>query len=402
MKILHTSDWHLGQTFYNYSREEEHRAFCAQLCDIAASEKPDAIVVAGDIFDVSLPPIGAQDLLVQMLMHLHSAAPGSVIVVIAGNHDSASRLRIHSPLWRMCGVRIVALPEMADGVRDLDSQILSIPPYDEPERTAGYVVACPFVSEGNYQRYVADAPRESAVREYHSRLMERVEQLNADALPVVMTAHLALSDSAGHTSAILNFRDTADMASGWDYLALGHIHRPSSFCDGRARYCGSPFPLSFDEQYPHSVSLVTIAAHGAMPEVREVAIRVPVPVMSVPQAPKPLEEVLETLRRLPDGHGAYLRVNLEIEDFIPGNARKAIDDAIVDKNYRFCGINGVRARRRGGDAGAPQQLTTDQIREMDPLEVADQYYQKKYQIALPERFSKCLKEIISDMEDAES
>lgn len=72
------------------------------------------------------------------------------------------------------------------------------------------------------------------------------------------------------------------------------------------------------------------------------------------------------------------------------------------KNSRFCAINGVRARRRGGDAGAPQQLTTDQIREMDPLEVADQYYQKKYQIALPERFSKCLKEIIDAMEDAES
>lgn len=399
MKILHTSDWHLGQNFYNYNRDDEHRQMCERLCEIAGMVKADAIVVAGDIFDVSQPSISSQDLFVQILMRLHRGAPGSTIVVIAGNHDSASRLKIHSPLWKLMNVHIVAMPKMTADGWDVDAQTVRINAYGS-EDICGYVACAPFVSEGNYQRYVPDAERNEAVGAYHRRLMERVEKLNTGRLPVVLTAHLALSDSAGRSSAILNYRDVEDMGSGWDYLALGHIHRPSDFCDGRARYCGSPFPLSFDECYPHSVSVVEIERHGAMPKITTVEIESPVGVTSEPAKALELEDVVSHLKSLPSaGNGAYLRVNLLVDDFIHGEARKRIEDALAGKDYRFCGINAVRKTRENESDRKCRRLTTDELKEMDPLEVARQYYLKKYNTELPEQFRECLMSCMNTQQD---
>ena len=372
MKIIHCADIHLDSKMSANLTKEKARERKTELLTTfqnmvayGAEQGVSAIIIAGDLFDTKNVSATARNV-VKDLIQGH---PQIAFYYLQGNHDEGSFTS--------------SLSELPENLHLFGNNWTSYE-LSGTENTSGKGVAVTGV----------ELTPENSGSIYHTL------SLDADQCNIVVLHGQESEYSARDKAEIIHL--TALKNKGIDYLALGHIHRPSSFCDGRARYCGSPFPLSFDEQYPHSVSLVTIAAHGAMPEVREVDIRVPVPVMSVPRAPKPLEEVLETLRRLPDGHGAYLRVNLEIEDFIPGNARKTIDDAIVDKNYRFCGINGVRARRRGGDAGAPQQLTTDQIREMDPLEVADQYYQKKYQIALPERFSKCLKEIISDMEDAES
>ena len=109
MRIIHTSDWHIGQSFYNYSRDDEHRHFAKQLANEIYRLKPDTLIVAGDIFDVAVPSIQAQRLLVEILTMLHDACPSMKIVLIAGNHDRASRLDI-TPHFGITST-LILLPE---------------------------------------------------------------------------------------------------------------------------------------------------------------------------------------------------------------------------------------------------------------------------------------------------
>lgn len=95
MKILHTADWHLGQSLYGFDRLDEQRRFLGQLCEVVAEERPDAMVVAGDVFDISMPSAAAQRVYAEGLLAIHAAVPEMVIVIVAGNHDSASRLEIY-------------------------------------------------------------------------------------------------------------------------------------------------------------------------------------------------------------------------------------------------------------------------------------------------------------------
>ena len=92
MKILHSGDWHVGQTLDGYERSGEFRAFFARLKEVAQEEKPDVLVVAGDIYDNGMPSTAAQNLYTAALLDLHRACPGMEVVVIAGNHDSGARL----------------------------------------------------------------------------------------------------------------------------------------------------------------------------------------------------------------------------------------------------------------------------------------------------------------------
>ena len=107
MKILHTSDWHLGHTLYNYDRTAEQQAFLRQLTRIVTEEQPDAMVVSGDIYHYSSPAAATQKMYTDAMLNIHQACPGMAIVVTAGNHDSSSKLEIDSSLWQHFGLNVV-------------------------------------------------------------------------------------------------------------------------------------------------------------------------------------------------------------------------------------------------------------------------------------------------------
>ena len=98
MKILHTSDWHLGHTLYNYDRTAEQQSFLRQLTRIVTEEQPDAMVVSGDIYHYSSPAAATQKMYTDAMLNIHQACPEMTIVVTAGNHDSSSKLEIDSSL----------------------------------------------------------------------------------------------------------------------------------------------------------------------------------------------------------------------------------------------------------------------------------------------------------------
>ena len=272
MKIIHTADLHLGQVIYqNYDREDEHEHFFKQLKAWCRNEAPDALVVSGDIFDIQSPSAATRRFFNERFVELARENPQMSIVITAGNHDSAARIQADSPVWDAAGVRLVGVAPAAGSTEAEDGW---------QERfivrlESGYIVALPYM--------IGERP---AVIQ---SILNKVEEENTEGKPVVLMAHAAITgtDMQGHGEiGKMRTQAIATMGQGWDYLALGHIHKPQTldhpedalkedsvtYSSGAARYSGSALHVSCDETYPHSVSVVEIPSHGADVTIRPLRI----------------------------------------------------------------------------------------------------------------------------------
>ena len=263
MKILHTSDWHLGQALYGRKRYEEFRLFLDWLLQTMRRESVDALLVAGDVFDSGLPSNQAQSLYYRFLCEA-ALGPCRHVILTAGNHDSPSFLDAPRPLLHALNVHVIGHAlEPADEVLLLN---------DREGRPELIVCAVPFLRDRDLYKAspgdtVNDRDRILAqnMGEHYRLCAEKAEQLrseaskrfpNAPALPVIAMGHLfaaggLVSDddgvrdlrigSLGQISANI-FPDS------FDYVALGHLHRPQKV-NGREhiRYSGSPLPMGFGE-----------------------------------------------------------------------------------------------------------------------------------------------------------
>ena len=166
-----------------------------------------------------------------------------------------------------------------------------------------------------------------------------VAQRNADGLPVVVMGHLAVSgcDLSGHDPRLVGGMENLSvnkLGDDYDYFALGHIHRPQTLVDshGRVRYSGSPLHVSFDENYPHTVSIVELEKHGATPIVREERIRQLMHTFTVPKEALPFEEALDELLHFQTDGSGYVRLNIKVKDYAPTNAETRIREALAGKS----------------------------------------------------------------------
>lgn len=272
MRILHTADLHFGQTIYqHYDRLDEHLHFFSQLKAWISKYNPDAIVISGDICDVAQPSASVWKAFNDQIVDIRISYPALSIVIVAGNHDSASRIESNSPIWGIGGVKVVGTPPplLSGASEGWESKyILQIP-------EKGFIIAVPYI------------PGERTETLIH--LQKYVEDLNKENLPIVMTAHLAAvgSDMEGHDNNIGNLDAIAvdKYGDGYDYLALGHIHKPQTLghfpvYDEKphtyqapvARYSGSALHVSEDEKYPHSVSVIDIESHKGEVTIRQLMI----------------------------------------------------------------------------------------------------------------------------------
>mgnify|MGYP000068510860 CR=1 FL=1 len=227
MKILHTSDWHLGHTLYNYDRTAEQQSFLRQLTRIVTEEQPDAMVVSGDIYHYSSPAAATQKMYTDAMLNIHQACPGMAIVVTAGNHDSSSKLEIDSSLWQHFGLNVVGNIERTAEEVNLDKHIIEI---NNEKKTIGYVIAVPHVYPQNFPLLDTETPRDQRQARFFQALLDEVKKRNTAQLPVVLMAHLSIegSDRSGHDESIggIEYVPLSAMGEGYDYLALGHIHCP--------------------------------------------------------------------------------------------------------------------------------------------------------------------------------
>ncbi len=371
-KFIHTSDWHLGQNFYGYDRSEEQRDFLRQLAGIVQDTKPDALLVSGDIYHTAAPSSAAVSMYVEGMLNIHEACPDMTIVVIAGNHDSASRLESDSLLWRLAGVRVLGgIARDSEGMADLERHII-------PVKDKGIVAAVPYAHRNSFPK-VSDEDIESGERQraYFEALLDQVNTENPDGLPVALMAHLAVnnSDFTGHDrNMTMECVEIDTLGQGYDYAALGHIHRPQQVSE-RARYCGTPVPVSFDEQCEHSVSIVTINQHGDKPVVQTQAIKNIKPLHTIPaKEPVDLDAALALIEKRTDIKNAYIRLNVAVERYLPNGAQERAAKAVNAQQGRFCEIKKTALNTTTGPS---RQMTVEEFNRKQPIEVANQYYLEK-------------------------
>lgn len=355
MKILHTSDWHLGHTLYNYDRTEEQQAMLEQMVGIVDSEKPDVFLLSGDVYHTSQPSANAQTMLSEALVRIHTACPEMTIVMTAGNHDSPSKHEIFRTPWRTLNVYAIGQLEK----EDMDNHIVEVP-------GKGYVVAVPYASEHN----LPDG--------FFQQLLDRVAEQNEEGLPVVLSAHTSVRgcDFTGHDHATeltvggIDAMDLARMGEGYDYLALGHIHHEQFVHSGKhnVRYSGTPIPVSFDENYPHSISMVTIDRHGDTPKVEKIEIENPRPLVTLPtEGFATWDEAKELLADFPADIPAYIRLNVEVEGFLQAGAVSEAEKLTDGKRCRFCFIN---AKRKNDTTSEAKTMTVQEFKSEEPIEIA--------------------------------
>ena len=365
MRVLHTSDWHLGHTLYNYDRGEEQQAMLDQLARLVAERQPDLFLLCGDVYHTVQPTAATQQLFINALMRIRAAAPAMKILLLAGNHDSATRHEIFRTAWEALGVTTIGMVNRLD---EPDHYIVELP-------GQGFVVGVPYVHERNLPEG------------FFQRLLDRVAERNPGRLPVILTAHtyVAGCDATGHADAEgeavggIEGWDLSLFGTGYDYLALGHIHHAQEVrgSEGRARYCGSPLPVHFDECYPHSVSWVELDQQGDLPRVEEIAIVNPRPLITLPvSGAADWDSVKSLFRSFPDDQPGYIRLRVEVEDFLPPGAQAEAAEIAERKACRFCLIQAQR-KERTADSEANRLFTTAEIQRLSPLDIANMYAKDK-------------------------
>lgn len=387
MLLIHTSDWHIGHTFYRFDREDEHTHVFRQLARIMEDVRPDALVVSGDIFHNAAPSVTAQQLFVDTILQLHSASPDTVIVISAGNHDSGSRLGAHSRLWRQIGIHVVGTAVRDErGYADPAQFIVDV-------ADKGRIVVVPFFHPSNYPLMNENPDRSRRGQEFFAGLMDTAADTD---MPLVLMAHVAVQgcDTKGHEDATVGgmAKDPlSDLSDGYDYLALGHIHCPQKISE-RAYYCGSPLPVSFAEDYQHFVNLVNISHRGAMPEV----IRLPLaPLRNVVTIEcDSFDDALGRLLSVPDNEGDYYRLLIDSSEPIPTDADDCAIEAVKGKQCRYCETRKVLRSVPSGNNGRIQVEDIQDMEAYAPLDIARQSWNRLHGEEMNDELAQMLSEAI--------
>ncbi|WP_263145131.1 exonuclease subunit SbcD [Pseudomonas sp. RIT-PI-AD] len=270
MRVLHTSDWHLGQHFMGKTRLAEHRAFLAWLIGQVREHAVDALLVVGDLFDTGSPPSYARELYNHFIVELRDT--GAELVILGGNHDSAATLGESKTLFARLNARVI--PAVGDC---LDDQLLVL--HRRDGQPGALLCGIPFVRPRDLLRSRAGdsaADKQLSLQQaiqghyqaLHALAEARREALGG-ALPIVASGHLTTVGASASESvreiyvgALEAFPTNAFPPAA--YIALGHIHRPQKVGGlEHIRYSGSPIPLGFDEaRQAKEVLLVELDANG--------------------------------------------------------------------------------------------------------------------------------------------
>jgi len=356
MKILHTSDLHIGKRVNEYSMLGDQQFMLTQIADVVSIEKPDVIVLAGDIYDKSIPSAEAVCLFDDFLVRL--ASFGKPVFISSGNHDSAERLSFAS---RIMEISKIYLSPVYDG--NVQPVVIS----DGITEVAFYML--PFIKPQTVAYYAGD---DADIKTYDDAMRYAIGQMHVDrARRNVLIAHQFITDAERTESEdlMVGGLDNVDASAfdDFDYVALGHLHRSQSCGRDTVRYSGSPLKYSFSEVHDRkSVTIVEIDGDDE-PRVYEHQL-------------KPLHEWYDlrgtydqlTAKAFYDGtdyQESYVRITLTDEDDVPDGKHKlqSIYHLLMELQYD-------NKRTRAGMSMLNKMLKAD---ELDPLQILGQLYEEQ-------------------------
>ncbi|MDK9735918.1 exonuclease subunit SbcD [Vibrio sp. D404a] len=410
MKILHTSDWHLGQNFYNKSRKNEHQQFLDWLLQQVVEQSIDAIIVAGDIFDTSTPPSYAREMYNKFVVDCSKL--NCQLVLLGGNHDSVSVLKETQQLLKYMGTDVI--PNTND---DYPTQVLTLK--GKSGEVEALVCAIPFirprdvltsqagVSGVERQKQLGDAIKQHYASVYQAAVAERENYENASEIPIVATGHLTAmgvqqSDSVRdiYVGNLDGF--AADGFPPADYIALGHIHRPQVVAkQDHIRYCGSPIPLSFDE-LKSTKQVCIVEFEQGQRAISQLNVPTFQPLVEIKGDLESIETQLNQYIGLDGEQSVWLSIEVQTQDYL-SDLQERISRLTQELNVEVLQLRRAREKRNQ----TLNQESAETLSELSPMEVFEKRialedFETESEKARLERMTVTFKQVMTEVTDAEA
>jgi len=388
VRILHTSDWHLGRSLYGKKRYDEFTAFLDWLIQTINDKEIDVLLVAGDIFDTSTPSNKAQELYYKFLTQVSNTCCRHV-VVIAGNHDSPSFLNASKELLRVLNIYVVG--SMAE---DLNDEVIVLHKDEQPE---AIICAVPYLRDKDIRTVepgetidVKNTKLVEGLKKHYADVCSIAEQKRTEfenagheGIPIVGMGHLFTAggktiDGDGvrelYVGSLAHVGEEV-FPSSIDYLALGHLHVPQAVGSAEhIRYCGSPIPMGYGEATQEK-KVVLIEFNKSTPKTQELLVPCFQQLVRIVGSLDDIHAKLEELKN--EESAAWLEIEYTGSDII-GNLREMLDEALLGsameirriKNRRVMDqvINSIAEDETLGDLDSKDVF----IRCMDALKVPDE------------------------------
>ncbi|EPJ80715.1 exonuclease SbcCD subunit D C-terminal domain-containing protein [Pseudomonas sp. CFII68] len=408
MRLFHTSDWHLGQNLHGQERDFEHACFLDWLLRQLTHEKPDVLLIAGDIFDTVNPPVKAQERLYDFIVSAHEQNANLTIVMIAGNHDSGSRIELPAPLMRR--LRTHALGRVLwldDGQLDVERLLLPLP--DAKGKVKAWCLALPFLRPAEVTGAQLGDDYLRGIGQVHEWLIAAAnsKRKKGQALIAISHAHMAggsVSEDSERSLIIGNAEALPASLFGpsISYVALGHLHKPQKVNgEERIRYSGSPIPLSFSEiGYQHQILDITLDGEAL---VKVEPRLIPRAVNLQRLGPAPLADLLVQLKELPDidlladvQRQPWLEVRVRLDEPQP-DLRHQVETALQGKAVRLVRI-GAEYAGNGGAGSADDGSALVELDQLSPQELFSRAWQDTYGNEVDEQTLKDFSVLLQDVQ----
>ena len=390
MRIIHTADWHLGQTFYSFERASEHRVFLEWMASILKERDTDLLLIAGDVFDSPNPSAESQRMFYSFLTRVTTENPSLKVIITAGNHDSAARLEAPNPLLHSFNTNVSGIVHYKNDEIDYERMIIPV-----DENTC--CLAVPYLRHNDLP--TAESYSEG-IAKFYSELYNIAKQRYSTIIAMghlqASGAEVSVSDNSEH--AIIGGMEGIDASfanDGIAYFALGHLHRAQRV-SGRenVRYSGAPLPMSFAERNNRQSVTEAVIENGKT-TIEKLFFDTPVKLLSIPDSPKPLDEVLPLLESLKPGEitttSPFLEIRILVTEYDPA-IRAKIEEALAGKDVRLARIEAVSENKDGEQ----RVITYEDFKKASPDELMQDIYRRRNGKDLPETLKILLDEIIKE------
>lgn len=416
MKLLTTSDWHIGNLFHGNDRLEEHKHFLNWLIDKIDEERPDALLVAGDVFDNGNPSASAQSAYYAFIADATQLCPDMQIIITAGNHDSANRLEAPRALLTRHKVEIRGMVHRTWRQSDdggnwvIDFDDLMIPVYDHDGNQI-IVLAVPYLRSDVIQNVSYSQGVNAFLRELTNKAHEKYPDK-----PLVMMAHMYakgadIASKDASEKIVIGGQEEVNM-EGWadhpDYLTCGHIHkRQRIWSTDWARYTGSVLPMSFAEiDYKHGIDIVDIDSSGKV-SVQFLEYEPQHKLLILPEddaalTPKKLQKLInekldDRVDGKLDGDFVYLVLKIKLEK-VSNDDIKELEDLIDKKNAVLCKIQKIIPAIDLSTISGNQQIhSIEDILDRDPIDTLKEAFAVRNNKAMSEHQENMLRDLLTSI-----
>lgn len=383
MKIFHLSDLHIGKQLYHYNMGLEQRDILLKISELAKKEKPDVVVIAGDIYDGPVPSAEAVSIFDDFLTALSEIEPRITILMIAGNHDSAKRIDFASAILARHQVYIAGLPPMHP-----EEHIQRVTLTDRYGEVDFYLL--PFVKPSYVRKLFEEeiTDYDTAVR----KLIQR-EEIDMTRRNVIISHQFYTASGRGPATCDSEMKLVGgienvevDVLSPFEYAALGHIHRPQKMGKDVYRYCGTPLQYSVSESGDEkSITVVDLQEKGKAPQIETLPL---LPMRKIISCRGTLAEIINQAKENICHQYVSITLTDEVEAYQPKEQLEEVYDHILEIR-----IDNARTQKL-------MEFSEEELEHIDPYESFCRFFLEMNGRELTEQENEMIQQIMNQgMED---